>query len=211
MLWLGCSAVTAADFDFTAPRSATDPAAAQVMRDLAERLLPVYQEADPDRYLANLSALQMVAGSYTAADVSRQSLRERAPRADPQRPIGRAVIFDIYDEAKARQAQEHVPFAVSFAKSFRRLIPALSDLQAYQVSAWLATSPAGFRQALQNQFDRLRAQTAISETDATQLIWSYLSFEAYREFGRPWWRRSRPKIRVDAMSIRKSRSRPRAG
>ena len=47
------------------------------MSDLAARLIPVYQDSDPERYLANLSALQMAAGEYAAADISRQSLRER--------------------------------------------------------------------------------------------------------------------------------------
>src|ERR1700683_939291 len=55
------------DLDFRAPQAAGDAAMGAVMRDLAERLLPVYQEPDPDRYLAVLSALQMVAGDYGAA------------------------------------------------------------------------------------------------------------------------------------------------
>ena len=80
--------------DFRAPSSAGDPTAAAAMRDLASRLVPVYQESDPDRYLANLSALQMVAGNYAAADMSRQSLRERR-RSNAARPVSRAVIYEI--------------------------------------------------------------------------------------------------------------------
>ena len=38
------------------------------MRDLAERMLPVYQEDNPERYLTNLSALQLAAGTYTVWD-----------------------------------------------------------------------------------------------------------------------------------------------
>ena len=61
----------AQEFDFHAPASADDPAAAAIMRDLAVRLVPVYQEPDPYRYLANLSALQMAARNYRAAAASR--------------------------------------------------------------------------------------------------------------------------------------------
>jgi len=57
----------AQSFDFKPPASVTDAATPGVMRDLAERILPVYQEDNPERYLANLSALQLVAGNYTAA------------------------------------------------------------------------------------------------------------------------------------------------
>src|SRR5271169_2659151 len=77
----------APDLEFHAPPAVDDPTTPALMRDLAERLLPVYQESDSDRYLANLSALQMVAGDYAAADVSRQALRNRRPHAD----VGQSV------------------------------------------------------------------------------------------------------------------------
>ena len=67
----------APDLEFHAPSSPTDAATAATLRDLATRLVPIYEEPDRDRYLANLFALQMVSGNYAAADVSRQSLRER--------------------------------------------------------------------------------------------------------------------------------------
>ncbi len=37
----------AQDFDFHPPASAGDPGTAAIMRDLAERMLPVYQEDNP--------------------------------------------------------------------------------------------------------------------------------------------------------------------
>ena len=39
----------AQDFDFTPPIEAADPALPAALRDLAERVLPVYEENDPDR------------------------------------------------------------------------------------------------------------------------------------------------------------------
>jgi hypothetical protein len=88
-------------FEFHTPASADDTAAAAAMRDLAARLVPVYQDPDPDRYLANLSALQLVAGNYSAAYETRQTLRDRRRRLDAGRTVGRDVILDMYARAKA--------------------------------------------------------------------------------------------------------------
>ncbi len=169
--------------DFRVPASAADPAAAAAMRDLAARLIPVYQDPDPDRYLANLSALQMVAGNYAAADMSRQSLRERRQRSNGARPVDRAVIYDMYVHARATEAESKIPFAQAFASSYLDVIPHLGDQDAYRVTEWLGTSPLAFRDALQRSFDQRRAQDSIGESDAVDLIWAYLSFDAYRSFG----------------------------
>jgi uncharacterized protein len=171
------------NFEFHSPASPTDTTASATMRDLAERLLPVYQESDPDRYLANLSALQMAAGNYEAAYVSRQSLRDRRRRADAGRSVGRDVIIDIYAHAKAMEAQNHIPFADAFAKSYREVVPRLNDPDAFAVTGWLGTPPAVFRDALQKAFDQQRTGDSIGQSEAVDLIRTYVSFDAYRSFG----------------------------
>jgi hypothetical protein len=185
LLFAAVTGVQAAapSFEFHSPASAGDAGVAATMRDLAERLLPVYQEPDPDRYLANLSALQMAAGNYEAAYVSRQSLRDRRRRADAGRPVGRDAIYDMYAHAKAMQAQNHMSFADAFAKSYREVVPRLNDLDAYAVTGWLGTSPAVFRDALQKAFDQQRTDDSIGQPEAVELIRAYLSFDAYRSFG----------------------------
>jgi putative CocE/NonD family hydrolase len=172
----------APDLEFHPPSLADEATVPAVMRDLAERLLPVYQEADPDRYLANLSVLQMVAGDYAAADVSRQSLRDRRRTVDAGRPVGRAAIYDIYAYAMALQADSRVSFADAFTRSFREVIARLNDHDAYAVTRWLAASPTVYREALQKAFDRSRSGEHIGQSDAMDLIRTYLSFEAYRTF-----------------------------
>jgi putative CocE/NonD family hydrolase len=169
--------------EFHSPSSADDAAAAEAMRDLAARLVPVYEESDPDRYLANLSALQMVARNYAAADVSRQSLRDRRRRSNAGRPVGREVIYDMYAHARAMEQVNLVPFAEGFAKSFRDVVPRLNDQDAYAVAEWLGSSPAVFRFALQKSLDKQRAQDSIGQSEAVELIWAYLAFDAYRTFG----------------------------
>jgi hypothetical protein len=86
-------------FEFRTPASVDDAAAGGAMRDLAARLVPVYQDPDPDRYLANLSILQMVSANYSAAYESSQTLRDRRRRLDARRPVGRDVIVDMYVRA----------------------------------------------------------------------------------------------------------------
>ena len=171
------------DFDFQAPANSGDPKTPALMRDLAERLLPVYQEKDPDRYLANLSALQMVAGDYASADASRQSLRARRHNMEAGRPPGRAVVYDIYAKAKAMEAEKKMPFAEAFTESFHQMVPLLSDQDAYAVTRWLNTSRPAFREALQKALDQQRGKDRVTASAAMDLMWAYLGFDAYRSFG----------------------------
>jgi len=168
--------------EFHAPSSADDPAAAEKMRDLASRLVPVYQEPDPDRYLANLSALQMAADNFTAADVSRQSLRDRRRRTNVSPTVGRGLIYDIYAYAKALQAENRVSFADGFTRAFREVIGRLDNHDAYAVTRWLETSPAALRGDLDKALEQQRTNDSIGQSEAVDLIWKYLSFDAYRNF-----------------------------
>src|ERR1700716_2671142 len=113
---------SAQDFDFGPPAAASDPGTPAVMRDLAERVLPVYQEDDPERYLANLSALQLTSGDFAAAYASQQSLRERRQNAYPDRLGDRELVSDIYVRARAIEAQDRVAFAQAFTQSFQDLL-----------------------------------------------------------------------------------------
>jgi hypothetical protein len=173
----------AQDFDFRAPSSPADAAAAARISDLASRLIPVYQDSDPERYLANLSALQMAVGDYAAADISRQSLRERRRKTDFGHPVGRAVIYDMYAHAKALETQERITFAEAFSTAYRETIRRMDDHEAFAVSRWLGASPATFREALQKALDQSRASDSIDESDAIELIWKYVAYDAYRNFG----------------------------
>ena len=139
---LGSSWAGAQDFDFKPPASANDPTVPAVMRDLAARILPVYQENDQDRYLRNLSGLQLVAGNYTAAWQSRQQLRDRRKNIDAHRPIARSFIFDIYAYAKSREAEDKGQFAKTYEVAYRAFVSPLSGQDSYTLTGWL-TAPVG--------------------------------------------------------------------
>jgi len=131
---VGSSWATAQDFDFKPPASVSDPTVPAVMRDLAERILPVYQENDQDRYLRNLSGLQLVAGNYTAAWQTRQQLRDRRKNVDAHRPIGKSVIYDIYAYARSREAEDKGRFPQTYPTAYRAIVSTLSDQDAYTVT-----------------------------------------------------------------------------
>jgi uncharacterized protein len=178
LLWL--NPAYAQDLDFHAPASTSDPALAANMRDLAVRVLPVYQDADGDRYLNNLSALQLVAGNIESAWNTRQSLLDRRRAGDAGKPIRQTVIFDLY--LHARQLAESQPFAAAYAKAYQQTVPPLSDLDAFTLNSWLARPVYRFRDALQHALDQSRQQPRISTDHAIDLIWTYLNFDSYRTF-----------------------------
>ena len=172
----------AQNFDFKPPATVSDAATPSVMRDLAERILPVYQEENPERYLTNLSALQLVAGNYTAAYASRQSLRERRRNAGAGK-VGRSLILDMYTHARAVEANNRVPFAQAFTTAYKDVIPKLGDLDAYTVTGWLATPLASLRDPIQRLFDQRRSKGNIELPEAMQLVQDYAQYDAYRSFG----------------------------
>src|SRR5579863_1140053 len=139
LLALGPAFAQAQEFEFHPPPSASDPAMAGAMRDLAERILPVYQEDDLERYLANLSALQLTSGNYAAAYASQQSLRERRQHVYPNKLSGRELVSDIYVRARSIEAQDHVSFGQVFTQSFQDLALRLDNPDAFTLLKRLRT------------------------------------------------------------------------
>jgi putative CocE/NonD family hydrolase len=181
LLLLGASCLAGAqNVEFRAPPHAADADTPAVMRDLAERILPVYQENDQNRYLDTLSALQLVAGSYAAATASRQQLREREPTGDVRHPEGRAILLDIYAAARDAQQANKLPFAQSYSQAFQDTLGKLGDRDAYTVTSWRGPSVTALRDALQGAFDQRRGRDAITVPDAVDLIRLFLQYEAAR-------------------------------
>ena len=172
----------AQELELRLPAAATDASTPAVLRDLAERVLPVYQESDRERYLANLSALQSVSGGYAAAYATRQELREWRHSAHGAWPADRSVVYDIYVHARAIEAADRVQFAPALAQSFQEVVPRLNDPEAYAISWSFEAPPPVALEALQWQFDRLRPKGDVTLAEAVDLIWAYFSFNAYQSF-----------------------------
>ena len=170
--------VFAVDVEFHPPARATDPATVEVMRDLAVRVVPVYQDKDSLRFLANVSALQMAARNYTAATVSRRTLDQRR-RGNAVRGAD-ALILDVYAKARAIEAERRVEFGKALDQAYREIVGPLSDHDAYAVSAALTAPPSAYAEQLQAAFDRQRSRDTIGIDAAVDLIWKYLAFDAQR-------------------------------
>jgi uncharacterized protein len=179
---LGSPLARAQNFDFKPPASANDPSVPKIMRDLAERILPVYQENDQDKYLHNLSGLQLVAGNYTAAWQTRIQLRDRRKNADAHRPVQRSVVYDIYAYARAREAEDKGPFTKTYGVAYRAIVAPLSGTDALLLSSYLDAPVTPSRDAVQRAFDQWRPKGSIPQADAIDLVWTYLQFDAYRSF-----------------------------
>jgi len=173
----------AQELEFHPPPSARDERAMAVMRDLAERVLPVYQESHPERYLGSLSALQLVAGDYAAADATRQSLRARRQGSNAGRTPHAAVLYDIYAHARALEAKERLPFEQAFTQTYREVVSGLNDWDAYAVTGAPPVALSSLERALQEAFNQRRAKGSISLADAVSLVWTYLSFDTSRRIG----------------------------
>ncbi|WP_198082789.1 CocE/NonD family hydrolase [Variovorax sp. E3] len=172
----------AADFGFRPPLDPDDPTAADLLRDLAQRILPVYQEADTDVFLANLTALQIVSGAYRAAYDSSTSLRNRRQGKPFDGLAERAVLDGVYARARAREADERIGFADAYARAFRELVSPLDNAQAQAVMARLEIPPAVFREPLQQAFDLWRAKGSLPQADALALVRTWLSYQSRRSF-----------------------------
>ena len=178
VLLLPCSWAFTQNLDFQAPAHPDDADVPEVMRDLAGRVLPVYQENDQNRYLKNLSALQIVAGSYAAAMETLRTLRERLPGAEAARVEGRSILIDVFAQARVEEESTKTPFPQAFTDAFHNTVGRLSDQDAYTVTSWHGPPVSELRNAVQNAFDQRRGSDAITVSDAVELIRIYFAYQA---------------------------------
>ena len=172
----------AQDFRFDPPTNATDPALPAALRDLAQRIVPVYKDVVSDRYLANLAALQMVAGEPAAAHATRLSLQKRR-QSEQRAPPSRAVVYNIYTQARAIEAAQRVPFTSAYAKAFRDTLNRLDDLRAYKLEDEFMKPIEPLRETLQRALDQRRGKNSITLDEALELVQAWFAFDAYRSFG----------------------------
>ncbi len=176
------------------PRVRRDPALPAAVRDLAQRVLPVYQENDQDRYLSNLSALQMVAGDPGVSPSPRASpCSSDGGRVNGYRPVGRALVYDIYARAQAIESQVHLRSAMPRSLAFRDAVNLIEDLDAHVLERQLTTptaAAAGRAAALARSAPRQDQHRQLD--DAIDLVWAWFAFEAYQfQRGRAAARRCR--------------------
>jgi uncharacterized protein len=177
------SLAAAQSLEFHAPASVYDATTPTVMRDLASRIIPVYRSDSREQFLANMSALQLVAGSFEPAYSARLELQRLRAGNTRRPPVDPTLVYDLYAHTKSLQSQYRLPLAQAFDLAFWETLPIFDNLDAYRVESWLQAPLSAYAQALQASFDHSRGHPRISQRDALALIWQYLAFDAYRSFG----------------------------
>ena len=170
----------APELEFHCPATVADAATPEIMRDLAGRLIPIYQDPDPERYLANLSALQMVAGDYAAAHVSSNRCAIGGGVRMSSGPSGAAMMYDVYAHAKALETETRI--LVRGRPSTSRsdeVASRLSDHDAYAWSSGLGPpreEAGGSSSAARPAAARRHHRSG----GCREAVWAYPAYEAYR-------------------------------
>src|SRR5262249_14623275 len=162
------------------PPSATDPALPAALRDLAERIVPIYRDDDSSRYLANLAALQMTAGDSQAAHETRIALDKRLQSKEGRYAAGRAIVYAVYVQAQMTEAEALVSFASAYKQAFRATFDPLDDLEAYELEPFFLASNEPLRDSVQHELDQQRDKKEIALEPALDLVRAWAGFEAYR-------------------------------
>lgn len=175
-LILFCAPLRAQEFDFRLSPQPDDAALAAAMSDLALRILPVYEDRDTERYLANLSALQLASGNADPATQTRRFLRERRSASGRHLRLARVLFHDVQMQARA---QDEI-YAQAYARALREALAGLSDREAHALGRLCSRSPQAARGVLLAGLDTLQGRTRLRFDEAMDLIWKYLAYEAYR-------------------------------
>lgn len=178
-------ALFASGQEFNFPEAAvSDPAAlAKAMPDLANQLLAVYKENDPQQRLNNIFRLQMAAGQYADALASIAALRDSLRASRLTRASWVNVQYEIYARAKIKEAGQNLSFPDAYCQSFREAFQKLDDLTSALVIRGLTeVDPADTRQDLQGDLDKQKGKSTISLKDALNLVHDYQVEVAYAAF-----------------------------
>ena len=186
LLGIACAA-SAQELAFQAPASPDDARAASLLRDLAERVLPVYSDRDTDRFLERVAAIQTIAGHRAAAQASREQLRQRRGNRAPDAAEREARVLDIYVRALDYQRQQrNMPWSEAYARTFRAAVERLSDADAYAITGWRPPPFEPLRQELQRAFDAERTRGSLPLADAVELLYRYFRYDALNRFSEPF-------------------------
>jgi len=174
---------TAQQIDVPQAAMASDSALSAEMPQLALRLIPLYREADREKYLDNLFRLQMAGGRYAEAGETMRALRDHRIAANRARQAASTLPYEIFARAKAAQLGQAIPFDDSFKGAYRLVVSLLDDRTAANQLRWVfGTSPYRLQNNLREAVGRLKMNQTMSLADAVDLVRKYLAAEVYSSF-----------------------------
>lgn len=173
---------SALEFGFRPPNDPDDVTAVDAMRDLAQRIVPVYKDADTDAYLANVAALQIVSGAWSAGYDTSRVLRRSHQGKPFDGFVERSVVDSIYAYARSIEAKERIGFAAAYARAFQERVPRLDNAQVAGVVARLESPLGPYREQVQQAFDAWRDKGSIPQADAVALVRIWHEYESRRSY-----------------------------
>jgi len=177
-----CIFVTAQKFFIPKAAFSDSVELAKAMPLLAKKVIVNYKESNGGDSLANLFRLQVLAGRYSEADITLDSIRFAARETDPQFWSLTAVQHKLYVRAKLKQAATNEPFNTAFGQIFNELFTRLDDKKALHIyTAFLTRNGIDELQTgLQNTLLNLKNKDSLDVADAIGLCRSYYVLLVYK-------------------------------
>jgi len=170
--------------NFYFPKGAyTDSAElAKAMQILATKVIVKYKESNGNDSLNTIFRLQVVAGKYTGADISLDSLRYASKETDPQFWSLVAVQHKLYVRAKLKQAATNESFAKAFEQGFTDLFQRIDDGKVLRIyTAFLTRNGIDELQSgLQNSLLSLSKKDSLAMNEAIDLCKNYYMVMVYQ-------------------------------
>ena len=184
LLFVFCICINVPAQKFYFPKAAFSDSAELVkaIPVLANRVLLNYKENNYRDSLGNISRLQILAGRYSEADITLDSLRYTARNTDPQFWSLAGVQHKLYVRAKLKQAATSESFDTAFEQVFDDLFKRLDDKKALHIYTAFITRNGieDLRTGLQNSLLNLSNKDSLSMSEALDLCRNYYTFSLYK-------------------------------
>jgi hypothetical protein len=177
-----CIYSTAQKFYFPKAALSDSSELAKEMPVLANKVIIRYTENNYRDSLSNLSRFQVLAGRYSEADVTLDSLRYASKETDPQFWSMIAVQHKLYVRAKLKQAATGQSFNSAFEQVFDDLFKRLDDKKALHIYTAFITRNGieELRTNLQNSLVSVSNKDSLSMNEAMDLCRNYYIFSVYK-------------------------------
>ncbi len=160
--------------------AATDDAAlSRSMPTLASDAIAAYREPDRDKYLGNLFRLQLVAGKYSDAIASIDSLRQLRGNGGAEQGAAFYAQYRIYAQAKLAQQATGGAFDDAFRQAFRSAFAGLGDNAARATQFSFGANLAAMQDDLQAALAPQKGKSTIALADALSLLHTYQVRDVY--------------------------------
>ena len=171
---------SAQQLDFDKSAAFDNVELSKAMPALAKQIIANYKEENRERYLNNLFRLQMIAGDYAGANDTIKLLRGILRASDPVYANVVYTQYEIFSDAKLRQAAGNTSFEEAFKQSFQDIFGRLSDKNAYLASTSFASDLTRLQNDLQRLLEPQKEKDGIALNDAVNLIRNYQPYYVYK-------------------------------